>query len=324
MTILLVAAAPARLSMPVVWETGVARWLMLSGLSVAVGGLSGRGLARQYKGNFPVPLPGPWALRGSLLGAVSSAWLILIALGGADCLAGFGHLGRLFAGTQSAVAAVELVAFGLTAVMLRLRQPGWSWLGLTAVLVAEGIRAHPETIIPVVGALITYCHLIPAVMWAGMLLYTLRAAVAWRDHPEDMRALVRLYATAAAWLLATLVVSGVVSALVLVPLSSLLTTAYGIVLIVKAALVAVVAGLAVVGRIWLRRRAEPGAGPALATKLECAALAAVLAVAALLTALTPPATPIRHAAAVHAAAVHAGPARVRPGTAARPGAARLG
>jgi len=297
-TILLAAAAPARLSMPVVWENGVARWLMLAGLSAAVGGLSGRGLARQYKGNFPVPLPGPWALRGSLLGAVASGWLALIALGGADFPAGLAHLGKLFAGTQSAVDTVELIAFLLAAGLLRLRQPGWSWLPLTAVLVAEGIRAHPEKIIPVVGALITYCHLIPAVMWAGMLLYTLRVAIAWRDHPDDMRGLVRLYATAAAWLFAVLVITGVISALVLVPVSSLLTTTYGIVLVIKAVLVAVVAGLAVAGRVWLHSHPQPGAGPARATKLEFAGLAAVLAVAALLTALTPPATPARSSAAV--------------------------
>jgi copper transport protein len=296
-TILLAASTPARLSMPVVWETGVARWLMFAGLAVAVGGLTGRGLARQYKGEVPVPLPGPWALRGSLLGAVASAWIALITVGGADFLAGFAHLSRLFSTTQAAVATVEVVAFLLAAWLLRLRQPGWSWLPLTAVIVAEGIRAHPETIIPVVGALITYCHLLPAVMWAGMLLYVLRVAVLWRQHPDEMRGLIRLYATAAAWLFATLVVSGVISALVLVPVSSLLTTTYGIVLIVKAAVVAVAAGLAVAGRVWLRRRPDRGAGPARATKLECAALAAALAVAGLMTALTPPATPLRHSAA---------------------------
>jgi copper transport protein len=335
MNLLATAAPPARLSMAVVWETGVARWLMLAGLSAAVGGLSGRGLARQYKGNFPVPLPGPWALRGSLLGAVASAWLALIALSGGDFLAGFAHLGKLFASTQSAVAAVEVIAFLLAAALLRLRQPGWSWLPLTAVLVAEGIRAHPETIIPVVGALITYCHLIPAAMWAGMLLYTLRVAIAWRGHPDEMRGIVRLYGTAAAWLLATLVITGVISALVLVPLSSLLTTTYGIVLIVKAALVAAVAGLAVAGRVWLNRRPEPGAGPARATNLECAGLAAVLAVAALLTALTPPATPAHPAAAVRAGTVRASTVRAstvrvdtgdraRPGAVTRAGAVRPG
>lgn len=54
---LLAHAAPARLSAAVVWETAVARWLLLAGLAVALGGLAGRGLARQYKGTFPRPLP---------------------------------------------------------------------------------------------------------------------------------------------------------------------------------------------------------------------------------------------------------------------------
>jgi copper transport protein len=274
------AASTARLSSPVVWETAVARWLLFAGLAVALGGLAGRGLARQYKGRFPVPLPAPWALRGSLLGLVASAWLAAIGPSRALCL-------------------VEVVAFALAAVLLRLRQPGWGVAPLLAVVVAEGLRAHPEHIIPVIGALITYCHLVPAVLWTGILVYVLRAAISWRNHPEEMRGLIRLYATAAAWLFALLIVTGVISALVLVPLHSLLTTAYGIVLIVKAALVVVAACFAVAGRVWLRHRPGRGAGPALATKLECAALAAVLAVTALLTALTPPASPIRPAASAH-------------------------
>jgi copper transport protein len=276
------AASTARLSSPVVWETAVARWLLFAGLAVALGGLAGRGLARQYKGRFPAPLPAPWALRGSLLGLAASAWLAAIGPSRALCL-------------------VEVVAFALAAVLLRLRQPGWGVAPLLAVVVAEGLRAHPEHIIPVIGALITYCHLVPAVLWTGILVYVLRAAISWRDHPEEMRGLIRLYATAAAWLFALLIVTGVISALVLVPLHSLLTTAYGIVLIVKAALVVVAACFAVAGRVWLRRRPGRGAGPALATKLECAALAAVLAVTALLTALTPPASPIRPAASAHQA-----------------------
>jgi copper transport protein len=297
-TILLAGGAPARLSMPVVWETAVARWLLFAGLAIALGGLAGRGLARQYKGTFPAPLPAPWALRGSLLGVAASAWLALIALSGAGLVTGLGHASRLGSTTPGAIAGVELILFAIAALLLRLRQPRWSVLPLVAVVLAEGLRAHPESIVPVVGALITYCHLLPAVLWAGMLLYVLRAAIAWRDYPDEMRALVRLYAAAAAWLFAFLVITGVISALVLVPLHSLLTTTYGRVLIVKAALVAVAGGLAVAGRVWLRRRPDRGVGPALATRLECAALAAVLAVAALLTALTPPATPIRPAAAV--------------------------
>jgi len=300
-TNLLAGPAAARLSMPVVWETAVARWLLLAGLSVALGGLAGRGLARQYKGRFPAPLPSPWALRGSLLGAAGAAWLALIAAGGADPAAGLAHAGRLLATTAAAAAVAEFVAFLSAAALLRMRQPGWSVAALLAVVAAEGVRAHPENIIPIAGALITYCHLVPAAMWAGMLLYVLRAAASWRDYPDEMRGLVRLYANAAAWLLAVVVVTGVISALVLVPVSSLLTTAYGRVLIVKAALVAAAAGLAVAGRVWLRCRPRPGTGPALATRLECGVLAAVLAVVALLTALTPPAHPIGTGAAARAA-----------------------
>ena len=95
-------------------------------------------------------------------------------------------------------------------------------------------------------------------MWAGMLLYTLRAAVAWRHDPAAMRGLVRLYANAAVWLFGVVVLTGVITVLVLVPLGSLVSTAYGIVVIVKAVLVAVVAGLAIAGRVWLDRPARPG------------------------------------------------------------------
>jgi copper transport protein len=112
-----------------------------------------------------------------------------------------------------------------------------------------------------------------------------------------MRGLMRLYATAAAWLFTVIVVTGVISALVLVPLRSL-TTTYGLVLIAKAVLVACAAGLAVAGRVWLRRQPATGTGPALATKVECGTIAVVLALTGLLTALTPPGTPVRPAAAI--------------------------
>src|SRR5439155_5462491 len=107
--------------------------------------------------------------------------------------------------------------------------------------------------------------------------------------PGAVRGLVRLYARAAAWLFAVAVVTGVVSALVLVqPLSDLLTTGYGRVLLIKTTLVAVAAALALAGRMWLRRQPLPGAGPALATRVEAGTLAGVLAVAALLSTFAAP------------------------------------
>jgi len=297
------AAASVLLANPGLWLTGAERGLMLAGLSVALGGLAGRGLARQYKGSGPGPLPPPWALRGCLLGLLASAALLVTAVADPGLAANLAH--PTVAGPHSSapavIAAIEAGCFAIAATGLRLRQPGWSVLPLLGVVLAEAIRAHPEGIIPVAGALLTVCHVLPAVLWAGMLLYTLRAAFAWRADPPAMQGLVRLYGNAAAWLVATVLLTGVISALLLVPLGSLLTTTYGRFLVVKAALVAIAICLAITGRRWLRSRPEPGTGPARATRLECATLAAVLAVTGLLTVLTPPTGPV-YAAAVRAAA----------------------
>ena len=244
------------LGIPGLWLTGVERGLMLAGLALALGGLAGRGLARQYKGARPGPLPAPWAQRGALLGAGASAALLLTAKAGPGLAARLArpHPPGLPSGGTAAIAAVELTLFALAAILLRLRQPGWGALLLSGVVLAEGIRSHPEGVLPVAGAFVTYCHLFPAVLWAGMLCYALRAAVAWRDHPAAARGIVRLYATAAAWLFVLVILTGLISALVLVPLGSLFTTTYGLFLVGKAAVVCAAAGLAVAGRLWLRQR----------------------------------------------------------------------
>ena len=271
----------------------VLRWGMLAGLAGALGGLAGRGLARQYKGAAPAPLPTPWALRSALLGAAATGVLTGVVFAARAVLTLPGHpaVAALVSTGQGELIAVECGAFLLAAAALRLRQPGLSVLPLLGVVVAEAIRAHPEGIVPVGGALLTICHVLPAVMWAGMLLYTLRAAVAWRRDPAAVRGLIRLYANAAFWLVAVVVITGVVTVLVLVPLHDLFSTAYGIVVILKAALVAMVAGLAIGGRVWLGHDPAAGSGPARATLRECGVLAAVLAVTAVLTVLTPPRRP---------------------------------
>jgi copper transport protein len=323
----------------------VLRWLMLAGLAGALGGLAGRGLARQYKGTAPAPLPPPWALRSSLLGLAATAGLTVVIFSARALLTLDAHpaVAALLTVSQGGLTGIECAAFALAAGALRLRQPGLSVLPLLAVVLAEAIRAHPEGIVPVGGALLSMVHVLPAVMWAGMLVYTLRAALAWRQDPAAMRGLVRLYANAAVWLFAVVVLTGVVSALVLVPLGSLLTTAYGVMVIVKAVLVAAVAAAAIAGRAWLGRAvpargddppeppdrrsaprpaspavgngaAQPAVsqGPARATRLECYGLAAVLAATAVLTVLTPPAAPGRGAPG-RAAHPAAGTARRSPG-----------
>ena len=183
------------------------RWLMLAGLAGALGGLAGRGLARQYKGAAPAPLPAPWALRSSLLGLAATAALTAVIFGARALLTLPAHpaVAPLLTAGQGALTGIECAAFALAAGALRLRQPGLSVLPLLGVVLAEAIRAHPEGIVPVGGALLSVVHVLPAVMWAGMLAYTLRAALAWRQDPVAMRGLVRLYANAAVWLFAVVV-----------------------------------------------------------------------------------------------------------------------
>jgi copper transport protein len=293
------------LSTPALWLTGIERWIMLLGLAVALGGLAGRGVGRYYKDRHPGPLAPPWAMRGSLVGLAASLALFVTAIIGPDLARRLAEppAPGLEKGGTALIAAIEAALFALSALSLWLRQQGLSAMWLCGVGLAEGIRAHPEGIVPVAGALLTYCHLFPAILWAGMLFYTVRAAIAWRGDPEAMQGLVRLYSKVAGWLFALVVITGVISALVLVPLGSLLTTTYGQFLVAKAAVVCLVTGCAIAGQAWLRHRPLPGAGPALATKLEVAGLALVLAITSVLTVLTPPAKPIRGANASAPAAV---------------------
>jgi copper transport protein len=285
------AAASVPLTTPDLWLTGAERSVMLAGLAIALGGLAGRGVSRQYKGERGGPLPEPWALRGSLLGLAASIALAVTAWIGpvlASRLAAPAPDGLPGGGTAR-IALVEAALFALAAVLLRVRRPGGAAVLLMGVILAEGIRSHPEGIVPVAGAFVTYCHLTPAVLWAGMLLYALRAGIAWRAHPAAAQGIMRLYATAAAWLFTLVLITGVISALVLVPLSSLFSTTYGLFLIAKAVIVCAAAGLAVAGRAWLRRKPGTTAGPPLVTRLEICALAVVLAITGILTVLTPPA-----------------------------------
>jgi copper transport protein len=302
-----VIASSVSLATPGLWVTGAERGLLLIGLSVSLGGIAGRGLAKNYKGTHPGPLPDPWVVPGCLLGMIAAAALIVTALADprlAASLARPAVMGPRSAATLD-IAIVEFACFGLVVLLERLGKPGADVHLLLAVVIAESLRAHPEGLLPLAGALLTICHLLPAVLWVGMLAYALRTAIAWRTDPSAAQAVIRLYGNAAAWLFAVIAVTGIASALLLVPLRSLLTTEYGIFLIVKSALVAVVAGLAIAGRAALNRSAAAGTGPARVTKVELATLAVILIVTGMLTVITPPAKSVLGGAASgHASPVH--------------------
>src|SRR6266496_2193134 len=96
-------------STPGLWPLAAARWLLFAGLAIALGGLAARGLAGRHRGAGPVPLPAPWALRGSLLGLVAGVVLALLVLGGGRLTSGLAHpwVPRLLSSGPGIVAAVE-------------------------------------------------------------------------------------------------------------------------------------------------------------------------------------------------------------------------
>jgi putative copper resistance protein D len=104
-------------------------------------------------------------------------------------------------------------------------------------------------------------HLLCAMGWIGglfCLAQALRRATRGSITGEDLRLVVRRFSHIGYWLVALLLVSGCVNALVLVPRpDSLVTSAYGRVLLVKLALVLIMVALAVYNRVVLTARAGP-------------------------------------------------------------------
>ncbi|WP_421111130.1 CopD family protein [Streptomyces sp. NEAU-S77] len=76
--------------------------------------------------------------------------------------------------------------------------------------------------------------------------------VVWRAEPAAARALFLCYARLAAWLFGAVAVTGLISALLLVPLDDIATTSYGQVLLAKLILVLAVGALALAARRRLR------------------------------------------------------------------------
>ncbi|ALV33065.1 copper resistance protein CopC [Streptomyces sp. CdTB01] len=259
--------------------TTVLRWLLFAALAVVLGEWAGRRLTARVS-DTPARRPRSWALPGAFVGTASA-----LALAGLQI--GDGSLASLTGSRPGVLSLIEIVGFGLAAVAILVRRQVWARLPLAAVLIAEALRAHPEAEQAVAGPLLTFVHLTAAALWAGTLLHVLRTLVAWRSGQSPVRGLLLSYARLAAWLFAAVVVTGLISALLLVPLDNLTTTTYGQVLLVKIALVAVVAAFALAARRRLRRG---GTGsPQCPARAENGVLVVVLVFSATLTVLSVPA-----------------------------------
>ncbi|MFL6056683.1 MAG: copper resistance CopC/CopD family protein [Actinoallomurus sp.] len=273
---------------PGMWPTTVLRWILFAALATGLGGLAGAGLARLRPGMRSRAAPAPWIGPAALAGAIAAAGLALLVAGDGHLLRGLTRPQRALTNGPGTIAALEFAAFVLAGATARLRfRPRWSAGALGAVIVAEAVRGHPQAALPGWGGLLIGVHLAAMAIWLGALVQVLRTALAWRDAPKAARRLIADYARLAIWLLATVVATGVVAALLIVPLPAVLTTAYGRTLLVKLAVVAVAACLALAARRRMRR--APAGRTERWVRGEAGALAGVLAVTALLTALPPPA-----------------------------------
>ncbi|MEH0629375.1 MULTISPECIES: CopD family protein [Streptomyces] len=271
------------------------RAVLLAALCVPVGELFVGWLGRRVPGASQ-EAPRSWAPWAAVAGFVAASGLASVVATGnlvpyspADL-----DVGGLYATRDGRLALLEVNAFAAAGLLALSRRPAAQALPLTALVVAEALRAHPATEdSPLVGTGLTLVHLTCAALWAGGLLHVLRTlrTGAWRSTRAGT-ALLGRYARVAALLLAAVTATGVWSTLRRMPpgtaLDQLTQTAYGRALLAKVLLVTAVAALALRARRRLRHPTHDRPDAAAFARAEVALLGAVVAVSALLTALPVP------------------------------------
>ncbi|MEU0465439.1 copper resistance protein CopC [Amycolatopsis sp. NPDC006131] len=273
----------------IAWADAVLRWLLFAGVAVALGGVVGERFTASARAENPRLRPlRSWVAPATVVGlaGVTGLAAVLVADIGAVSNLWQGRVGQLLLAE-----AVGLVAALALSAVRGGRWCGWSVLPLGLVVVAEGLRSHANVAAPGWGALLTGVHLAAVAVWVGALVQVARAALAWRRERAAVRWVLAGYVRLALWVFVVVVATGTVTALLLVPLPTVLTTSYGQVLLIKLALVAVAAGLALSARLTLRltlRRRERLVRVGTLARVESMVLVGVLAVSAVLVS-TPPA-----------------------------------
>ncbi|MER6287442.1 CopD family protein [Streptomyces sviceus] len=268
------------------------RTVLFAALCVPLGELFVGWPARSVPG-APPAAPRSWAPCAAAAGFLAALGLASVVATGNLVPHSLSEIdvGGLYASRDGKVALLEVNAFLIAGLCARSGRPAVQVWPLSAVVVAEALRAHPATEhSPLVGSGLTVVHLTCAALWAGGLLHVLRTLRQWGPG-EPGAALLGLYARVAAVLLAAVSATGVWSSLRRMPpatiVEQLTDTAYGRTLLAKVLLVAVVAALALWARIRLRRAPDPLTACAPA-RVEVVALGLVVVVSGLLTALPLP------------------------------------
>jgi copper transport protein len=239
------------------------------------------------------------AMGASIAGIVAAiVWLPLRIAhlgGGFDSLTDTAFLEDSLRGPLGAACAVSLLGFVLLLVSAR-RFPEWAWIGAAMSLGGFLIEGHTRTKDPVWAMMaLDGVHLGAAAAWLGGLV----ALVVWlRGEPVATRRAMAVsrFSSMALWALAALTAAGVGMSLIVLPtLDALVDTGYGLTLITKVVLVAVVVAVGAYNR-WrlVPRIAATDGGEAAATRRltltirsELTILALVLATTAVLVSRSP-------------------------------------
>jgi copper transport protein len=277
----LAATASGTAQPPIAWLPAGLRWLLLAGLAIAFGGLIAQRFIVSARAENP-RLPRPWSpITGSLVMALVGAAGLA-----AQLVADAGEPNVLWRGGSGPVVLTEIIAVAVALTLVGVRRRGWALLALLVAVGAEGWRSHAQTAAPGWGALLTGVHLAAAAIWAGALVQTTLAVVAWRREPAAVRWMMRGYMRLAVWTFVVVVGTGVLSALLLVPLSQIVSTSYGRVLLIKVALAATAAALALAARLIQRNEARISLLSRM-MRIESLTLVAVLALSATLVSTAP-------------------------------------
>jgi copper transport protein len=293
--------------------TEVGRWLLYAALAVLIGAASTSLLV--YHGSLPrggAPVL-KWAAAAGIVALALLTW-------GEKILVGAQRLMPLLAAREGSFLLALAVSLGLclgAVVFVDLWPARWSlWLlgaaGAAAVLVhvAAGHAASPSSVW-LLNIAVQWVHMTAVGVWVGGLFWLL-LGFRGRDHAERAAA-VAVFTRVATWTLVVVLATGLVRAVVEVgPVQALFDTRYGVTLLIKLALVAVLVGLGALNHFFwvpavLRDDGEQRERRfGLNSRGELAVALAVLAATAILSGLVPGGT----AAAAKSAAAASRPAAV--------------
>lgn len=189
-----------------------------------------------------------------------------------------------FAGTMTGIAWIIMFGLSFLGFVLLHRSRFLDVLWLLALLFTQSFIGHSYGIGGENGAiLVNFVHLLAAAVWAGGLLYI---AVHWKNQREHVKQFLPQYSHLALDSLILLVLSGGLLVFLFLPsLSYLLYTQWGIMLLIKIALVLGVIAVGVFMRRALKKNEENALRKGL--KLDFSLMAAVLIVVGIMTYLSP-------------------------------------